>query len=168
MALKTDISVNVSALLTGAIDIAELTAPHNAGYGRTLLSGTAANQADLVFGDTRTLAASATEDLDLAGVLSAPFGGTVTFARVKMILVTADPGNTNNVIVGGASATQFIGPLGAATHTIAVQPGGMYMAVAPGTTAWPVTAATADLLKVANSSSGTPVSYTIVIVGASA
>jgi hypothetical protein len=44
-----------------------------------LTSGTGAGQADLVFSDTRTLAASANESLDLAGSLVGAFGATLTF-----------------------------------------------------------------------------------------
>lgn len=168
MALTTNIRVGVTALLTGSVDLAQLSAPHSKEFTQSWISGTGASQADLVWGDTRTLAASATEDLDLAGTLTAALGGTVTFARVKAIMVTADPGNTNNVVIGAASATQWVGPFGAATHTHSVQPGGVYLAVAPGATAWPVTAGSTDLLKVANSGAGTGVTYSILLIGASA
>jgi hypothetical protein len=168
MALVTNIQAGVTALLTGSTDLASTSAPHSLSYNKSLLSGTGTGLADVVWGDTRTLAASATEDLDLAGVLTGALGGTVTFARVKFILVTADPGNTNNVVVGNATTNGFVGPFGAGTHTVAVQPGGMYMAVAPGATGWPVTAGTADLLKVANSAAGSSVTYSILLVGASA
>src|SRR5262245_32188080 len=60
--------------------------------------GTGANQADRYFADTRPLAASGTEDLDLVGSLT-NLRGTVTFAKLKAILVIADAGNTNNVQV---------------------------------------------------------------------
>lgn len=168
MALKTNLTAGVKALQTASNDVAEINAPHIQQYGVEWLSGVLANQADLVWGDTRTLAASATEDLDLAGVLTATLGGTVTFARIKAIMVSASPLNTNNVVVGGAATNTWVGPFGAATHTHSVQPGGCYFAAAPGATAWPVTAGTADLLKIANSSGGTQVIYTIMLVGASA
>lgn len=168
MALTTNIKVDVNALLTGAADLAQITAPHSLSLSKSLVSGVSANQADLVWGDTRTIAASGTDDLDLAGVLVGALGTVVTFARVKAILVTADAGNTNNVVIGGAAATQFVGPFGAATHTIALQPGNGFMVTATGATAWPVTAASADLLRIANSGSGTSVTYNILVIGASA
>lgn len=168
MALTTNINVGVNALLTGITDLAQLSAPHSKSFTASWVSGVLAGQADMVWGDIRTLTASSTEDLDLAGSLVGAFGTTLSFARIKAILVAADAGNTNNVVVGGASATQWVGPFGAATHTHSVQPGGCYFAAAPGATAWPVTAATADLLKIANSAAGTGVTYSILLIGASA
>lgn len=168
MALTTNINLGIKALLTGSADIADLSAPHIGQYGATWSNGTVASTADLVWGDTNSLAGSATTDIDLAGSLTGALGGTVTFARVKMILVTANPTNTNNVVVGAAAATQFVGPFGASTHTVSVQPGGMFMVAAPGATAWPVTAGSTDFLRITNSAAGTAVIYTIMIIGSSA
>lgn len=39
-------------------------------------------------------------------------------------MVKAAVGNTNNVVVGGAAVNGIVGPLGAATNTVAVSPGG--------------------------------------------
>jgi hypothetical protein len=168
MALYTNISAGVNALLTGTSDLGGTSTAQNVSYAKTLTSGTGAGQADLVWGDNNTLAASATTDIDLAGALTGALGGTVTFAKIKAIFLYADEGNTNNVVLGAAASNQFVGPFGAATHTIAVPPGGCAVLVAPGTAGWAVTAATGDLLRVANSGAGTAVTYKILIVGTSA
>src|SRR5690349_14906604 len=42
-------------------------------------AGTGNNQANTMFADTRTLTASSSENLDLAGGLTDPLGGTLTF-----------------------------------------------------------------------------------------
>lgn len=168
MPLTTNVSLLVRALLTGATDHAPLTAPHALSYATGWASGVAANQADLVWSDKRTLAASANEDLDLAGVLAGALGGTVTFARVKLLMVLADAANTNNVVVGAAAATAWVGPFGAGTHTVAVQPGGCALFAAPGATAWPVGAGATDFLRIANSAGGTSVTYDVLAIGASA
>lgn len=131
-----------------------------------LSPGVGAGQADKLFSDKRTLAASATENLDLAGTLVDPLGTVLNFAKVKAILIIADPSNTNNVVIGGAATNAFVGPFGTATDTIAVKPGGVQLIAVPGS-GWTVTAATADLLKVANSGSGSAVTYKVVIVGTS-
>lgn len=168
MALTSTITAGINALLTGSTDLAPLSAPHSKAFGAAWTSGTGAGQADMVWGDIRTINASSNDDLDLNGSLVGAFGTTLAFARIKAILVTADAGNTNNVVVGNAASNQFVGPFGAAAHTVAIQPGGMYMAVAPGATAWPVTATTADLLRIANSGAGSTVTYSILLIGASA
>lgn len=127
-------------------------------------NGTATQQANKVWVSQRTLTASSSENLDLAGVLTDSFGTTLTFSTVKAIYVKAASGNTNNVLVGGAASNTFVGVFGDATDIIGVKPGGAFMWFAPGTGAT-VTAATGDILKVANSSSGTSVTYDIVVVG---
>lgn len=127
--------------------------------------GTGANQAQKLFTDQRTLAASANESLDLSGVLQDVFGATLAFTKIKAILVKAADGNTNDVVLGGAASNAWIGPFGASTHTVAVKPGGTAMFVAPDANGYAVTAGTGDLLKVANSAAGSAVTYDIVLVG---
>lgn len=167
MGLYTNISAAVTALLSGSGDLGTPSAPQTLGYAKTLTSGTGSGQADLVWGDTNTLAASANTDIDLAGSLTGPLGATLTFAKIKAVFVYADEGNTNNVVLGGAASNAFVGPFGAATHTIAVPPGGSVLLTAPAA-GWPVTAATADLLRVANSGAGSSVTYRVILIGTSA
>src|SRR4029079_13428288 len=124
MALTTNISMNVIATLTGALDLGSVVAPQTLPWSNTWTDGTGSGQADLTWTDTRQIAISGTDDLDLAaGGLVSALGVTLTFARVKLIVVTADAGNTNNVVVGGAASNQFVGPFGAATQTHAIKPG---------------------------------------------
>jgi hypothetical protein len=135
----------------------------------TLGSGTGAGNADRLFSDHRTLAASATEDLDLAGALTDAFGATVTFARIKGLVIAASQENTNNVVLGAAASNAWATLLNS-TGTITLRPGA-FMAVGTGEAdaiAYAVTASTADQLKVANSGAGTPVTYEIHLLGASA
>lgn len=130
-----------------------------------LRDGTGANQANQMFTDTRTLAASATENLDLAGGIVNALGATVTFTAIKLIRIRAAAANTNNVVIGGAASNPFVGPFVDATDKISIPPGGVFEILNPSAAGWAVTASTGDLLLVTNSSSGTPVSYTIEIVG---
>lgn len=127
-------------------------------------NGVGANQGNVFFADTRTLAASATEDLDLSGVLADVFGATVTQARVKAIRISAAAANTNNVIVGAASGTQWASLLNAA-GTITLHPGAYFEAATPTAAGWAVTGGSADLLKIANSGGTTGVDYTIELIG---
>lgn len=106
--------------------------------------------------DTRTLAASTGEDLDISGAFA-------TMTKVHAIIVRAAASNTNDVVVGNAASNGFIGPFGGATHTVKVTPG--ETAVLSSRTGWTVTAATADLVHVLNGGSGTPVTYDIVVMG---
>lgn len=166
MALNTRMLLDLSAELTSALDLATAKVPLSIKKQLVWPDGTAANQANRIFQDQRTLTASSTEDLDLAGVLTDPFGATITFARVRLLYVAAAAANTNNVIVGGDANALAI--FGAATHTLTVRPGGFVLLAAPDTTGYAVTAGTGDILQVANSAAGTSVTYDVVVIGASA
>lgn len=132
-----------------------------------LASGVGANQADLLWHDQRTLAASGTEDLDLAGGLTDAFGTALTLVKLKEIIVVAAAGNTNNVNVTRPAANGV--PLFlAASDGIAVPPGGMIHVQAPGAAGIAITAGTGDLLTITNSGAGTSVTYDVIIVGTSA
>lgn len=169
MALETRLGLTVRAVQTGTGDLLAPSAPLWYGKTFTFTNGTAANQADRLFSDTRTLAASANEDLDLAGTtLLDAFGAALTFVRLRGIIVAAAAGNTNNVVIGGAATNGFTSWVGASTHTVTVRPGGVFSLVGPDTSGYTVTAATGDLLRVANSGAGTPVTYDIILIGASA
>lgn len=120
------------------------------------------SQADLLFTDTRTLAASATEDLDLAGVLSTAFGATITAAEVVLIYVAAAAANTNNVNLT-RPASNGVPIFLAAGDGVAVKPGEFFLLQSRSGVA--VTASTGDLLTFTNSSSGTSVTYDVVIIG---
>ncbi|MFF9199963.1 hypothetical protein ACF09L_32630 [Streptomyces sp. NPDC014779] len=170
MALSgTVLAVSAFAELTQALDLGAGRAPQSLSRSMALANGTGAGKADRVWSDRRTLAASATEDLDLAGVLLDAFGQAVTFARIKGIVIAAAAGNTNNVVVGNATSNAWSTLLGA-TGTLTLRPGA-FAAVGTGTsdaTGYVVTAATGDLLKIANSGAGSSVTYDIHIIGASA
>lgn len=161
--VSATISVGIQARLTGTTDVASPAASVLVDEVLRLAEGTGlTSQANLMFADQRTITASSSEDLDLAGSLSSPLGATLTFAEVVLIYVKAASTNVNNVVLGAASANDFIGPF-SADGTYSVKPGEYALFVSQS--GWGVTAGTADLLKVANSSSGTSVVYDIIIIG---
>lgn len=167
MALDTKIKLTVASALTGAIDLQPLSAPLNLAFTKALTTGTGANQADKLWSNTSTIAASGTDSIDLAGSLSDAFGAALTFARIKAVVVVAAAGNTNDVqVVRPASngAPLFL----AAGDGIPVRPGGMFCWVCGDATGVAVTAGTGDLLNVSNSAGGSSVTYDIVVIGASA
>lgn len=168
MPAQATLVASITGVLSGAVDIGDV--QHSLSFGPTLSfsDGSGANQITRIFADTRTLAASANEDLDLAGGLTDAIGQTITLARVRGLLIRAAAANTNNVIVGGAGSNGFITWVGGATHTVTLRPGGVLMLAAPDATGYAVTAGTGDLLRIANSAGGSAVSYDIVILGATA
>jgi len=131
-----------------------------------LSNGTGLNQASLLFVDQRTVNASANDDIDLAGSLSDNLGSTLSFAKIKAIRIRADAANPGDLLVGAAPANGFVSPFNAAADRIRVPPGGRIELVNPTANGWAVTAATADLLRVTNSSGGGSAVYKIEILGA--
>ncbi|MEU8760648.1 hypothetical protein [Streptomyces sp. NPDC048659] len=169
MPLLSALSVAVNANLSSALDLTTAAAPLAARSSTAWSSGTGVGQADRVFSDRRTLNASASEDLDLAGVLLDAFGQAITFVRIKGLYIKAADANVNNVVIGNATSNAWAALLGA-TGTLALRPGAA-LGLATGTadpTGYAVTAGTGDILKVGNSGAGTAVTYDIVIIGASA
>lgn len=167
MTLKTVITAQVDATLTNALDLVTASVPLSYKQKLTWTSGTAASTADLMFSDTRTINASSNEDLDLAGSLTGPLGTTLTFVELRLLMISAATGNTNNVRVT-RPASNGVPLFLAASDGIDVPPGGTFLWLCPADGKVTVTAATGDLINVANSSSGTSVTYDVVIIGTSA
>jgi hypothetical protein len=173
MGLSSRVAVEFGAKLTGTAALGAKEANLAQEYAVTLADGVLAGQADRIWTARVTaLAASGTQDFDLAGALADPFGSTTgaVFARVKALIVSAFAANTNNVVVGNAAATQWVGPFGAATHTLAVRPGGALCLFTGSAdlTGYPVTAGSADLLRITNGGAGTTVGFDIAVIGCSA
>jgi hypothetical protein len=170
-ALGAGVSVNLNAQITGAYNgsnaLGSVAFSLNQVLQQQLAPGTASGQADKLFSDRRTLAASATENLDLAGVLVDPLGSTLTFGHVKWIYVKASTANTNNVCVGGAATNAFAGPFADPTDIVCIQPGGIALFTVNSGVGWTVTPSTGDLLKMANSAGTTGVTYDIIVAGTS-
>jgi hypothetical protein len=162
-----------SSDLTGAADVSDQLSKT---LSDTLATGTAIDCADRIYRATRTLAATTGEDLDLAGSLTDAFGATLTFARIKGILIklntttagyTLEVGGTVNQTGATATTNQFATWVGAAAHRIIVRADGIYFLWAPDVTAYAVTAGTGDLLKIYNPNAAS-ITYDIILIGASA
>lgn len=167
MALNTRLKLALTADLTSSLDMVSLSAPLSVAKTLALTSGTGANQADKVWSDQRQVAASATDSIDLAGSLTDPFGAALSFARIKLLVVTAAANNTNNVVIT-RPASNGVPLFSAAGDAIPVRPGGVFVWACSDATGVAVTAGTGDLLDFVNSGAGSSVTYDVVIVGASA
>lgn len=162
--VHANIGLSIDAKVTGTGDLGNPSQRVTISKALEFLSGTdAANKADILFSDTRTLAASGSESLDLAGSLANAFGATITAAEILLIYVEAASGNTNNVNVSRPASNGFAGPFLATSDGVSIKPGEFALFVSK--TGWGVTAATGDLLSVANSGGTTGVDYNIVIIG---
>ena len=131
-------------------------------WEQSFTPGTGSGQVSKEFDDERTLADAASENLDLAGGVTDAFGVAVTFTKIK-VLAIKNKSAAQTLSVGGAASLGFIGWVGDPTDIIKIGPGAMALLICDpaGVT---VTAATGDLLKVANSA-GAVCAYDIFIAG---
>jgi hypothetical protein len=165
MSLTARLKASVSGTLSGSNDLGNPSQSFSELVEIAIADGTGANQANNVFSDERTLAASTSENLDLSGVLANALGATLAFTAVKAILVVADAGNTNDVVIGGAASNGFVGPFADATDKINVGPGDVFLITRRSAAGLAVAAGTGDILKVANGGAGSAVTYRIIILG---
>lgn len=164
MTVNAEIRLNARVDEKGSGDLGTPQKIHSLAVAQMLINGTTEGKANLVFSDQRTISASGSENLDLAGGLTDAFGNAITFVEIVAIIVRAAAGNTNNVEVGGAASNAFATPFGDASDVVVIPPGGLMVLMAPNT-GWGVTASTGDLLKIANSGGTTGVTYDILILG---
>ncbi|API58866.1 hypothetical protein BSL82_05695 [Tardibacter chloracetimidivorans] len=164
MTVSANVFAGIEGALTSARDGGDAVQPFNEGLSKLFTDGTGAGQANGVYIDDFSIEASGTLSIDLSGSLEDAHGNALVFTAIKAILLIADAANTNNVILGNV-ANGFVGPFGAATESLTVPPGGCVLLSNPSAAGWAVTAGTVDLIKLANSSSGSAVGGTIVILG---
>lgn len=170
MALDTArLQLQIMATLTGTSAAgATPTYPLNVTWAAPLSTGTGANQADKLYTTTITLGASSGQDLDLAGVLTDPFGAALTMVKLKAIAFRAATGNTNNVNIS-RPATNGVPWFLAASDGFALGPGGIFLFANPGASGIAtVTPATGDIVRVDNGGAGTSVTLDIIAIGTSA
>lgn len=157
------IELNIRAKQTGTADLGS---PQFTALLEKILEftpGTAAiGQSNVLFSDERTLAASGSEDIDVAGALTDALGGSIAAAEVVAIAIVADAGNTNDVQVTRPAANGVPAFL-AASDGVAIGPGDIFLLT--NRKGIGITAATADLIHIANGGGTTGVTYKVIIIG---
>lgn len=166
MPLQTYLSVHLKALESASGESQNSVCQHlfDAFIALNLDDGTGTGQADRVFSDRRNLSASASENLDLAGSLAGAFGQTVTFVKVKLIILYCRTAGQTLSLSKGAS-NGWGGFASGSTDALYAKGGGFLVWFDPTGTA--VTASTGDIVTIANSS-GSTASYDIFVIGTSA
>jgi len=127
--------------------------------------GTASEEVNQLYVGDRTVASGANDDIDLSGSLTNFVGETVTFSRIKLILIYNPSTLAGEILtLGGGGSNSWIAPFGASsTFKDSVYPSGLWLRTAP-LDGFLVTAGSADILRVHNS--GTlSVTYPIIIAG---
>jgi hypothetical protein len=164
MPFQAKLRVQLDTVFSSVLDLATSYSNLPLDLVYELTDGTLANQANNIWSDTRTVGISATDTLDLSGVLANAFGALVSFTKVRAILIAASPSNTVILNAGPAAANGFLGPWNAAVDRTKIVPGGVLLLYAPNTAGWAVTPGTADQMVVVNGAGNTS-TYSIVIIG---
>jgi hypothetical protein len=115
-----------------------------------LTQGTgAAGTADLLYTASVTIASSGNTTVTFTA-LADVFGISRNFARIKVIVIENSAlGSATSILVGNGT-NPFINWVGSGAHTVRVRNGGFLALGCTDATAYAVTAATGDLLKIVN------------------
>lgn len=159
MALAASFSLTATGTLTNPLDLGTPTYDIAAGSGDfpacsfDVADGNGAAQAQSWWDDKRTLAAAATDSIDLYGSLTGPFGASVAAVKVKTILVAIDtPGSTKYLRIGPqnvANAAQLgFGGVGATVYYQFSR----FALLEDVDAGWTITAGTGDILPIKNPS----------------
>ena len=162
---SASITLSLRHMLQSALDLETAQSILNQSYDDSMTTGTSANQVDKVWSDSRTLAATS-ETLDLAGSLTDAFGSTVTFVKVRTILIHNTSTTTTEVLaIGGAAGTQFVNWVANSSDIVNIGPDGIFLLHSP-IDGYAVGAGASDFLKI--DAGADTITYEIIIWGTSA
>lgn len=170
--LATDLQASVGWLLQDEQDLSIVADAARLDFAAALAPGVSADQADRLWHDRRTLAAGASEDLDLTSLVRSVFGGavTVSLAAVKALLLVnsaTTPGDDLALGGAGVAGQAWAGPFDGDPDARLLVPAGSAVLLSNLKAGWAVAAGTADILRMRNTGTGS-VTYSLVLVGTSA
>jgi hypothetical protein len=130
-------------------------------------NGAANLECDRIFHDTRTIAISTNDDLDLVnGGLLTPLGGSFSLARLKMIYMKAADGNGSQVLTIGNGTNAQPMFMSAGANTCKLEAGQAMMWTKFDATGWVCTGGSTDIIRI-NNGAGATATYDICMLGAS-
>src|SRR6266850_3923967 len=133
--LNVRFNAQFSADLVNALSFNTITDSVSLPVVVALANGTGAGQANQIFNDQRTLAGSASENINVVnfnGSLDG-VGGAFSMSRIKAIIVQNLNGTESNSIqVGGAGVGAATAPFNGSTSSVVTIPGGStFIALSP-------------------------------------
>lgn len=163
--LTGNLTVDLGTTYLNTLDLSSPTDVLAVNKQWALTNGVGDDQADVVWHDQRTLAATTSESLDLYGSLTGPLGVTVNMVKVKALYIE-NLSTLYELKVGGAASEEWTSWVGASGDKVYIKPGGALLLVAPKAAGYSLGAAGANAqLKIENTGAG-ECTYNIVVVGA--
>jgi len=177
-----DVVAQVKAMLTGTVvttgyefEPPTLRLAHQ--FSDSLADGNGADEANQVYQDKATVAASTEASYDLAASLVDDFGGTITFTIIKAIMVINTSTTASVLHVGGGTGADGTNAfdtwiqsaagagVGDGSERILLRPGGLFLLWAPDATGYAVTGGTADKLIIKERSALAGGAFELTIIG---
>jgi len=159
--LTGNTNVGINLKYKNTIDLSGVLDDLIVNAGITWSYGTGANQANVLFHDSRsTDDTGETLDLNASGSLLDAFGNALTMDAIKLLYIKNTHATLSLEILGGASLDLLIA--NGTTDAIVIQPGGIFFWVDP--TAAGIDVTTNKNLKLAAASAGT-VTFDLVALG---
>jgi hypothetical protein len=168
MSLSGKLNYSLTGTTSATRDLGTATVSESLSYTQRITDGDAANKAEKVWGDTRSLAASTSEELDLAGGLTDGLGNTVTLNRLICLGIKASTANGSTITLGGSASNAWETWTADAGSTIKLRPGGSIALIGPDATGYAIGAGATDLLQIGNDDTSATASYSIFVMGSEA
>ncbi len=163
MELNAQILLQIVAAETSSSDLSTTARSTTISRAVAFTTGTGISQAQLVWSDSRTIAASGTETLDLAEL--ADDRGTVVLSAVKAIYIRNTGAAVLNLTGGGPPEDWEAGPVKTPSGSLLEIPaGGIYLATNASAAGWAV-GSSPQWVIVNNASTTTAATYDIVLIG---
>jgi hypothetical protein len=157
--LTAQILLQIAAVETSTADLSATVTTTNVSRSLSFATGTGANQAQLVWSDSRTIAASGSDTLNLASL--ADDRGTVVLSAVKAIYIR----NTGTAAITWAGGGWGGAPMDdASAGRLNVSPAGMLLMTNTSAAGWTVDASPQEVV-LENASSFTATTYDILLIG---
>jgi hypothetical protein len=161
--LTAKILLQILATESSSSDLSSTTRVTNVSRTINFANGVGANQAEIVWSDSRTIATNGEDILDLTAL--ADDRGSVDLTAVKAIYVR----NTGTVAIPwlalGLADHWATGPLYVEEgFGVIIPPGGVMLITSPSATGWAV-ASGGEQISFANDSSTTAATYDIILIG---
>jgi hypothetical protein len=137
-------------------------------FSSALTNGTGAGgTADQMYMTTATIAASGNTTVTFTSLANF-FGTAISYARIKTMLIQLTTDTTASSILVGNGTNPFINWITPSTGAIRIRNGGCFLLSCLDATAYAVTAATGDLLKILNEDGANQATVKMTFVGSSA
>lgn len=166
--LASEIKASINWLFQEPLALTTVGDASQLSYEDQLANGSAADEADTIWSDQRTIAASGRDDLDLTALVHTLFGSTltITLASVKAILLVNTSTTSGDTLQLDSSVTNACtAPFGGSAASLVQIGADSALLLSSKKDGWTVNS-THKILRVSNLSADS-VTYSIVILGVS-